>query len=316
MPGVIEGVDQRTALVGRNRLELLLFRLSDSQLYGINVFKVREVLKCPPLTRMPQSHPAVCGIVHIRDTTLTVLDLALGIGAPPTPREGALMVVTEFNRQVQGFLVSEVDRIVNMNWEAIMPPPRVGTGTAYVTAVTTVDGELVEIIDVEQVLSEITGTHVHVSEAVMDASYGGLPRARVLVVDDSAVARKQITRTLDQIGMDYEVACNGHEALQRLQQLSETLDGPVCGHFGAVICDVEMPEMDGYTLCKAIKADPALKGLWVCLHSSLSGEFNRSMVNKVGADRFIAKFDADELGGCILTHIRQCNASGAREQVA
>ena len=309
MEGVIAGVDRRTNLVGRNRLELLMFRLAGRQLYGINVFKVREVLKCPPLTRMPQSHFAVCGIVHIRGATITVLDLSLAIGGPPTSRDEAHVVVTEFNRRVQGFLVSSVDRIVNMNWEAILPPPQASGAASYMTAVTTVDDVLVEIIDVEKVLAEVTGMHDDVSESVIESSRGDVPKARVLVVDDSAVARKQITRTLDQIGIEHESACNGRDALDRLNALAESLGGPVSSHFSAVISDVEMPEMDGYTLCKAIKADPRLGDLWICLHTSLSGVFNQTMVQKVGADRFIAKFNADELGTCVLGRLQAIGAA-------
>lgn len=307
MEGVIAGVDRRTNLVGRNRLELLMFRLAGRQLYGINVFKVREVLECPPLTRMPQSHPAVCGIVHIRGMTITVLDLSLAIGAEPTPREGAHVVVSEFNRQVQGFLVSSVDRIVNMNWEAILSPPQASGAASYLTAVTTVDDLLVEILDVEKVLAEVTGMHADVSAAVIESSQDGA-QARVFVVDDSAVARKQITRTMDQIGIEYEVACNGREALDRLVELADTLDVPVSSYFAAVISDVEMPAMDGYTLCKAVKADARLRDLWICLHTSLSGVFNQSMVQKVGADRFIAKFNADDLSTCVLGRLRETGA--------
>ena len=298
MEGVIAGVDRRTSMVGRNRLELLMFRLVGPQLYGINVFKVREVLKCPPLTRMPHSHPAVCGVVHVRGATIPVLDLSLAIGGEPAPRAEAHVVVTEFNRRVQGFLVSAVDRIVNISWESVQPPPRASGAACYLTAVTTVDDRLVEILDVEKVLAEMTGADAEVSEDLRQTSL--VDGAHVFVVDDSAVARRQIARTLEQLGIEHETACNGREALARLQELADTLDVPVSDHFAAVISDVEMPEMDGYTLCKAIKADPRLRDLWLVLHTSLSGVFDRAMVQRIGADRFVAKFNADELGGCIL----------------
>lgn len=308
MEGVIAGVDRRTNLVGRNRLELLMFRLADRQLFGINVFKVREVLKCPPLTRLPQSHAAVCGIVHIRGATITVLDLSLAIGCAPTPREDSHVVVTEFNRKVQGFLVSSVDRIVNLNWEAVLPPPRATGAANYMTAVTDVDGQLVEIIDVEKVLAEVSGVPGTVSAELMASAPRSETPARVLVVDDSFVARKQITRTLDQLGLHHEVARNGREALTRLRELADSLDTRVAEYFVAVISDVEMPEMDGYTLCREIKADARLQDLWLCLHTSLSGVFNQSMVQKVGADRFIPKFQPDELGTCVLQRVQDAGA--------
>ncbi len=304
MTGVIDGVDQRTTMVGRNRLELLLFRLLGPQRYGINVFKVREVIKCPPLTRIPHSHPVVRGVASMRGNTITVLDLSMAIGGGPlTNIDEAFVVLTEFNRSVQGFLVGGVDRIVNMNWEDIVPPPKAAGRYNYMTAVTNVDGELVGIIDVERVLAEVTG----VKDEVSDALTSGAPREAderiVFIVDDSSVARRQIARTLDQLGVRYEAANDGRQALDKLRAWADE-DGPsVPERVAIVISDIEMPEMDGYTLTKEIKGDPRLKDLFVLLHTSLSGVFNASMVRKVGADLFVPKFNPDELASAVLGRI-------------
>ena len=124
MSGVMASVDQRTQLAGRNRLELLMFRLNGDQLYGINVFKVREVLPCPKLSNSPQSHEVVRGIANIRGRTISVMDLSMAIGGPPAEDlESAFLIISEYNRSVQGFLVREVDRIVNLNWKDILSPP-------------------------------------------------------------------------------------------------------------------------------------------------------------------------------------------------
>src|SRR5690606_39875649 len=137
---------------GSNRMELLLFRLNGSQRFGINVFKVREVVVTPPLTRVPKSHAVVRGVAHIRGKPISVLDLSLATtGRPLASTEGTSVIITEYNRSVQGFLVAGVDRIVNLNWQDVMPPPRGATGT-YLTAVAKVDGQMVQIVDVEKVL--------------------------------------------------------------------------------------------------------------------------------------------------------------------
>lgn len=293
---MMDGVDQRTRLVGRNRLELLLFRLGRRQRFGINVFKVREVIKCPPLTQMPHAHPAVRGISNIRGVTIPVMDLAAAVGLPPSeePQE-RFVIVAEYNRTVLGFLVDTVDRIVNLNWEAIKPPPRGVGDQTYLTAVTEVDGEMVEVIDVERVLADVIGvkTEVDPSFAGLAGDAGATPR--VLFVDDSALARKQIQRVLDQIGIEYLVAENGREAYERILALLAEEGGSVEQRLPMVISDVEMPEMDGYTLTRKIKEHPDLKGIYVCLHTSLSGNFNRAMVEKVGADDLLSKFDPDDL---------------------
>jgi two-component system chemotaxis response regulator CheV len=300
MSGVIEGVDQRTRLVGRNRLELLLFRLGSRQRFGINVFKVREVIRCPVLTHMPGAHPVVCGVAHIRGRTMPIMDLGVAVGrAPLEDLDNCYVIITEYNRSVQGFLVSGVDRIVNMNWGEILPPPR-GTGVAsYLTAVTEVDGELVEIIDVEKVLAEVLHTQTELSDSVLaEGRAAGQTGQRILVVDDSSVARNQIRRPLEQLGAHCLLARDGKEALEMLKAMAE--QGPVAEQLALVISDIEMPEMDGYTLTAEIRRDDRLKGMYVLLHSSLSGVFNEAMVQKVGADRFIAKYHPDELAHAVL----------------
>ena len=149
MAKVLDNVNSRTQLVGRNRLELLLFKLGKRQRFDINVFKVREVIKCPTLTRAPQAHPVIRGIANMRGQTITVMDLALAVGKPAIEdMENSFVIVAEYNRHVQGFLVGGVDKIVNMNWEEIKPPPKGMGGISFLTAVTEVDDELVEIIEI------------------------------------------------------------------------------------------------------------------------------------------------------------------------
>ena len=134
MAGILDTVDQRTQLVGENRLEILMFRLAGRQLFAINVFKVQEVLQLPKLTLMPQRHPFVCGVVNLRGQTLPVIDLSQAIGMRPlVPGPNSTIIVTEYNRSVQAFLVGGVDRIVNMNWEAILPPPASAAASSKVS---------------------------------------------------------------------------------------------------------------------------------------------------------------------------------------
>jgi len=295
-------VDQRTRLAGCNRLELLLFRLAGERRFGINVFKVNEVLRCPPLTRLPDVPSVVRGMAHIRGSTVVVLDLARAVGLPALGAlEESFVIVTEYNRSTQGFLVGGVDRIVNLNWEAIKPPsPGLGRD-AYLTAVTELDGELVEVLDVEKVLAEFAGSDVTLARGVGVLPMEGKER-RILVVDDSGVAREQIRRTLEQLGTVPLMAGDGRRALQMLQNwaLSEPEQ---LARIALVISDIEMPEMDGYTLAMEIRKDPRLRHLPVLLHSSLSGIFNQAMVERVGADAFIAKFSPDELAAAVMKHM-------------
>lgn len=297
MNSLIDGIDQRTNLAGNNRLELLLFRLGGSQLYGINVFKVREAIPCPPLTRMPRSHPVSKGVASIRGQTVNIVDLSQSIGRRSIDdSDNSFVILTEYNRSVQGFLVSAVDRIINISWSDVLPPPPASGANNYMTAITRIDDQLVQIIDVEQVLAEVMGINTAVSADIADqaSEQNSEQPKRILVADDSSVARNQIKRTLDQIGVEATIAKNGREALQILQNwAAEGID--VAQHISLLISDIEMPEMDGYTLTSEIRKDPALKDLQVLLHTSMSGTFNQALVQKVGADKFLPKFSPDEL---------------------
>ena len=294
MAGVLDGVDQRTKLAGHNRFELLLFKLAGRQRFGINVFKVQEVIQCPQLTQIPKSHSVICGVAHLRGKTIPVLDLSMAIGMRALPRENSgYVIVTEYNRSIQGFLVGSVDRIINIGWEQVKAPPSGAGKESYLTAVTEVDAELIEVIDVEKVMKEVIGGREEASVEAIDSEVSGA-NDHILVVDDSSVARNQVKRVCQQIGIECTLLKDGQEAWEHLSQLvAEGIS--VQDRYSLIISDVEMPRMDGYTLATKIKADPDMRQIYLILHTSLSGVFNTSMVQKVGANEFLAKFDPDSL---------------------
>lgn len=306
MAGILDSVNQRTQLVGQNRLELLLFKLGGRQRYGINVFKVKEVLQCPTLTAMPKRHPYICGVAHIRGQTISVIDMSLATGGRAIQNlENSFIVIAEYNRSTQGFLVSSVERIVNVNWEAILPPPSGSGKMSYLTAVTEIENELVEILDVEKILDEISPINTNLSEdTVSEESAAANIGKAIMIADDSSVARNQIKRALTPLGMEIHMAKDGREALDKLRELAQS-HKPLEDWMPVLISDIEMPEMDGYTLTAELRNDPDLSKLHVILHTSLSGIFNEAMVSKVGADNFIPKFNPDELAEAVQTAVQE-----------
>lgn len=300
---LLNRIDQRTRLAGHNRLALLLFRLGGRQLFGVNVFKVQEVLRRPPLFPIPRLPPGFVGAADIRGRSVPILDLGSAVRFPERHLDPPYLVVTEFNRSVQGFLVAEVDRIVNIAVEDVRPPPELGAEDTYLTAVTRYGGELIQVIDVESVLADAIGARMLPPvEQRLKAAAGEEP-VRVLVADDSRVARNQIRGVLDQLGVSSTLLSDGRQALEHLKQLaSEGID--VTRHYAMVISDIEMPSMDGYTLTTEIRRDPALAGLFVLLHTSLSGVFNNAMVDQVGANAFVAKYSANELAEKVLARVQ------------
>ncbi|MDM8347704.1 chemotaxis protein CheV [Pseudomonas sp. sp1636] len=312
MAGVMDSVNQRTQLVGQNRLELLLFRLDGGQLYGINVFKVKEVLQCPKLTIMPRSSPVVRGVASIRGGTIPILDLSMATGRPPLQDlKNSFVIITEYNTKVQGFLVHSVERIVNMNWEEIHPPPKGAGRDHYLTAVTRLDKELVEILDVEKILAEVAPTSEVISAGVIDAETQGKALSKhVLIVDDSSVARKQVMRCLQTVGVEVTALNDGRQALDYLRNMADEGRRPD-QELLMLISDIEMPEMDGYTLTAEIRGDARMQKLHILLHTSLSGVFNQAMVKKVGANDFLPKFRPDDLAARVAARINEVDQAEA-----
>jgi two-component system chemotaxis response regulator CheV len=309
MKKVLDTVDQRTKLVGENRLELLLFRISSSQLFAINVFKVKEVVNLPPLNTVPGSNPNIYGVANIRGISIPVINLREAIGFSPMPvTEDSKLIITEYNRSVQGFLVGNVENIINMTWSDIMPPPKTAGGDNYLTAITRIEDQgqvrLVSIIDVEKVLAEIIDYDVKLTDGVLDETLATQMLGRkVLIVDDSSTARKQVRDTLSQLGLEIVEASDGLQALQLLQSWADE-GRDVANELLMMITDAEMPEMDGYKLTSEVRHDARMAKLYITLNTSLSGSFNQAMVEKVGCDKFISKFQPDLLVGVVQDRLR------------
>ena len=301
-------IDQRTGLAGANKMELLMFYLGDGEIYGLNVFKIREVMKIPSITKIPDSDPRILGIVNLRGENIALVDLKQAIGLGALDQEGSKLIITEYNDQKQGFLVSGVDRIIRMSWERIhIPPPMVQSSRqGAVTAVTKLDdGRMVLILDVEKVLAELhpkSDDELYVGIDVVTSLKG----KRLLIADDSVVARKQIAKTLDRLGVLWEETCTGKEALNRLRffaQDCEETGQPLTTFIDALLTDIEMPEMDGFSLTKHIRQDPRFAGLPILMHSSLSGSCNVEKGKSVGVTDFVTKFDPKVLRQKLIQHV-------------
>jgi two-component system chemotaxis response regulator CheV len=304
MSELLKNIDARTKLAGTNKLEILLFSLGpDSrtgrcETFGINVFKVREVMRTPPITSAPEMPSAVEGMVSLRGALVPVVDLARYAGVQSdTPRD--IMIVTEYAGHTQGFLVEGVDTILRLDWSQMRVPPDMLMAEmgGLVTAVTELaDGRLVMMMDVEKVLSDTT----NYDDDLVFRSIKPLdkPELTVFFADDSIVARKQITRTLEAMGVKYVSAINGREAwveLEKMANYAQAAGRKASDMISLVLTDVEMPEMDGYILTKKIKSDPRFVGVPVIMHSSLSGMSNQQLGKSVGVDEYVAKFEAQRL---------------------
>ena len=301
---LLENVDARTKLAGSNRMEILLFTLGTSEIFGINVFKVREVTRTPMITRSPNMPPGVEGLISLRGNVIPVVSLGRVLALPGASQEqGGTMMVTEYNKRILGFLVQGVDRIIRVEWDKVRAPEGLVSSTqSFITAITELPvdsdigqaGRLVSILDVEQIMASTFGEPPVADVAPVQDNL----EHHIFFVDDSAVARKKITEVLDQLGIKHKHALNGLEAWTRLSGMAahaQQVGASVTDELDVILVDAEMPEMDGYVLTRHIKSDPRFNGIPVVMHSSLSSEANRAMGKSVGVDAYVAKFDAEIL---------------------
>jgi two-component system chemotaxis response regulator CheV len=304
-PEPMLGVDARTQLAGSNLMEILLFSLGTPELFGINVFKVREVSQTPEITKTPNMPRGVEGLISLRGNVIPVLSLASAMGLAEAPqRQGGSMMVTEYNKRNLGFLVDSVDRIIRVDWAAVrVAESSTGGSREHITAITELpDGRLVSILDVEQIMANTFGeaTVGHI-DPITDGR-----NISVFFADDSAVARKKIVEVLDKLGVKHKHAQNGMEAWTRLSSMaahSQNNKQNLQDELDLILVDAEMPEMDGYVLTKNIKADKRFDGIPVVMHSSLSSEANHAMGKRVGVDAYVAKFDADALSQTLRSQL-------------
>lgn len=294
-------------LAGGNELEIIEFYIDEASAsgverrrFGVNVAKVLEVIERPK--RLSESAKAVnpcnLGAIPLRDLILPVIDLAVWLKLAKRESAFEVILVTEFNRTVTGFLVSGVTQIHRVSWSEVEPPSKSLSGLPQncITGLVRIGENFVLLLDLEKVLAELDPASVGEDVAVQD----GAPLYRALIVDDSTTLRLIIKKNIEASRFSVSTLNNGQEAWDRLLELKAraAAEGKRPKDFlDVVISDVEMPLMDGYTLTKKIKDDPVLKELPVVLFSSLISNEQRHKGDSVGADDQRSKPEFGELAG-------------------
>ena len=279
--------------------KLLLFRLAGDRLFGFGTLKIREILPLMRLSKLPHSHPSVIGTATYRGSAVPVIDMAAAVGLPPLTaeeRKTASVIIADVQRQEIGFLVRGVHHIIEANWKQVTPPPKALGTQAFVTGLLDVDGDLIQLLDVELLLARVYPESV--APQAVELTYPqkeALRALNILLVDDSLVARKQLSDALDHLGVGYQVTANGAEAMQMLIRDDE-LGQPV----DILVSDIEMPGLDGYELTFNVRDNSSLKQPYIILHTSLNSQMSLSYANQVGANEALTKFNADELLAAIL----------------
>jgi len=298
---------------GTNEMEILEFYVDtgsekDSRhSFGINVAKVLEVIESPGLKPLESApHPCHLGVISLRGEPLPVLDLAAWLRLDRVADEHEVILVTEINQLVTGFLVTGVTQIHRVRWDEVEPPSRYMSDmeSNCITALVKLEDHFVQILDLERLLAELDPS---TQPQEIDAEAVGGPRPKAFIADDSASIRQVLIQNLTKADFEVQAAGNGEQALQRLLALkgeAQETGRPITDWVDVVVSDVEMPRMDGYTLTRNIKEDPVLKVLPVILFSSLITDTLRHKGIAVGADDQISKPEFGELSERCLALIK------------
>ena len=292
---------------GTNELEIIEFYIDEATepggkayraYYGVNVAKVLEIIRLPKVTGMPQTpHPCVIGTFNLRSRVIPLIDLSMWLGKPMARDENTKVIVSEFNKVINAFMVSGVTRIHRLSWSEVEPP------SGYVaqfaannfTGVVKFPDHIVLLLDMEQIIWDLNPALAMKTErergrlAIPEPERAAF---KTLVVDDSNSIRRLIASYLEKDGFEVVQDINGQNAWDRLSEWREAAakDGvPLSANVNLVVTDIEMPSMDGHTLCKKIKDDPVLKALPVILFSSLINDQLYHKGLSVGADDQVTK---------------------------
>ena len=313
-------MNDKSLKVGSNEMELVDFRILNQQedevyegIYGINVSKVREIIRVPSLTELPGTPEFIEGIFDLRDVVIPVVNLAkwMGITEPEGLERSSRVIITEFNNVLIGFIVHEAKRIRRINWSDIEPATFMSNSNAIdgnkITGVTKIEGDnVLLILDLESVVQDLGLYSPDVDNIPQELeTFSGL----ALVLDDSSTARKIVKEALIKMGFQVIEAMDGQDGLEKLEGIYDTYGENISSHLKLIISDVEMPRMDGFHFAANVKEDPRFKNIPIVFNSSISDHFSEMRGKEAGGEAYLVKFDAhtfyDEVARIVNSHVEK-----------
>ena len=310
---------EKSLKVGSNEMELVDFRIFKQEedrvyegIYGINVSKVREIIKIPHLTELPGTPDFIEGIFDLRDVVIPVVSLAkwMGITEPESAKKNNRVIITEFNNILIGFVVHEAKRIRRISWSEIEPASFAsGTGSldgSKITGVTKIeDDNVLLILDLENVVQEL---------GLYQPDMGDIPKntdkftGLALILDDSSTARKIVKDALEDMGFDVIEAIDGREGIEKLDEIYDLYEDEISEYLKIIISDVEMPKMDGFHFAANVKSDGRFNNIPIVFNSSISDHFSENRGKEAGGEAYLVKFKArefyDEIARIVRAHMK------------
>ncbi|WP_457745978.1 chemotaxis protein [Sulfurimonas sp.] len=312
-------MDDNSLKVGSNEMELVDFRIFKQEedrvyegIYGINVSKVREIIRVPHLTELPGTPEFIEGIFDLREVVIPVVNLAkwMGIQEPEDVENNSRVIITEFNNVLIGFIVHEAKRIRRISWSDIEPATFMSSSSGLdgnkITGVTKIeDDSVLLILDLESVVQDL-GLYEPDTDNVPQeiATFSGL----ALVLDDSSTARKIVKDALQKMGFNVVEAMDGEEGLKKLDELYSMYGDTLQEQLKIIISDVEMPRMDGFHFASNVKEDGRFTNIPIVFNSSISDHFSEGRGLEAGGEAYLVKFQAssfyDEVSRVVRAHMK------------
>ena len=313
-------MDSKSLKVGSNEMELVDFRIFKQEknkvyegIYGINVSKVREIIRIPHLTELPSTPEFIEGIFDLREVVIPVVNLAkwMGVTEPEDAMKNARVIITEFNNVLIGFIVHEAKRIRRISWSDIEPTSFMSSSSGLesnkITGVTKIEGDnVLLILDLESVVQDL-GLYEPETDAMPETieKFSGL----ALVLDDSATARKIVKEALAKMGFHVVEAMDGEEGLNKLNDLYATYGDKITDNLKIIISDIEMPKMDGFHFAAKVKEDERFNDIPIVFNSSISDHFSEARGEEAGGEAYLVKFQAssffDEVSRVVRAHMKK-----------
>jgi len=313
-------MDDKSLKVGSNEMELVDFRIFKQEedsiyegIYGVNVSKVREIIKIPHLTELPGTPDFIEGIFDLREVVIPVVNLAkwMGVREPDNIHNSSRIIITEFNNILIGFVVHEAKRIRRINWSDIESASFIssssGMDSSKITGVTKIENDnVLLILDLESVVQELGLYEPNTDTAPEQiATFSGL----AMVLDDSTTARKIVKDALQKMGFHVVEAMDGEEGLSKLNDLYETYGEKIADNLKIIISDVEMPKMDGFHFAALVKEDERFTKIPIVFNSSISDHFSEGRGEEAGGEAYLVKFQAssfyDEVSRVVRAHMKK-----------
>lgn len=312
-------MNENSLKVGSNEMELVDFRILKQEedgaiyegIYGINVSKVREIIRVPDLTELPGTPNFIEGIFDLRSVVIPVVNLAkwMGITPPASVEKTSRVIITEFNNVLIGFVVHEAKRIRRISWNDIEPSTFISSGEidgSKITGVTRIENDnVLLILDLESVVQDL-GLYKPDTDNIPKEieHFAGM----ALILDDSSTARKIVKDALQKMGFDVIEATDGEEGLEKLDELYELYPSNLSSKLKIIISDVEMPRMDGFHFAAKVKEDARFDKIPIVFNSSISDSFSEDRGKEAGGEAYLVKFQAssfyEEVARIVRAHMK------------